>query len=71
MTATTVPQINLSARSAWLVVTASLVAVALSVTLPFLLRSTKTVLVRTTVPAATTSVPSVDSPALLRAAHGG
>lgn len=71
MTMTTAPQISISARSAWLVVTACLVAVALSITLPLVLRSTKTVLVHTTVPATSTTVPSIDSPELLRSSHGG
>lgn len=71
MTATTAPQITISARAVWLVVTASLVAVALSIALPLALHSTKTVLIRTTVPAPTTSVPSYDSPEQLRSAHGG
>jgi hypothetical protein len=71
MTATTAPPISLSARSAWFVIAACVAAVVLSIALPLLLHSTKTVFVRTTVPASTTSVPSIDSPELLRQSHGG
>ena len=71
MTATTIRQINVSARSALLVVTACFVAVALSITLPFVLQSTKTVLVHTHAPAASTSVPAPQTPEILRSAHGG
>ena len=71
MSSTTVHQINVSARSAVLVVTACFVAIALSITLPFVLQSTKTVLVHTTVPTASTSVPASQTPQTLRAAHGG
>ena len=71
MSTATVHQINVSARSALLVVTACFVAIALSITLPFVLQSTKTVLVHTTVPAASTSVPAPQTPDMLRAAHGG
>jgi hypothetical protein len=68
---TTIHQINVSARSALLVVTACVVALALSITLPFVLQSTKTVLVHTNVPAASTSVPGPQTPEMLRSAHGG
>ena len=71
MSTATVHQITVSTRSAMLVVTACLVAIALSITLPFVLQSTKTVSVNTNVPAATTSVPGPQTPDQLRAAHGG
>ena len=71
MSTTTVHQINVSARSAVLVVTACFVAIALSITLPFVLQSTKTVLVHTNAPAASTSVPTSQNPDMLRASHGG
>lgn len=71
MSTATVHQITISARSALLVVMASLVAIALSISLPFALQSTKTVLVHTNAPAASTSVPAPQTPEMLRAAHGG
>lgn len=71
MSTATVHQINVSARSALLVVTACFVAIALSISLPFALQSTKTVLVHTDAPAASTSVPTPQSPEMLRSAHGG
>ena len=71
MSSTTVHQVTVSARSALLIVTACFVAIALSITLPFVLQSTKTVLVRTNAPAASTSTPGPQTPELLRSAHGG
>jgi hypothetical protein len=71
MSSTTIHQINVSARSALLVVTACFVAIALSITLPFVLQSTKTVLVHSPVPTGSTSVPGPRTPDVLRAAHGG
>jgi len=71
MSSTTVHQVTVSARSAVVIVTACFVAIALSITLPFVLQSTKTVLVRTTAPAATSPAPAPMSPQLLRSAHGG
>ena len=71
MTSTTIHQINVSARSALLVVTACVVAIALSITLPFVLQSTKTVLVHSIVSTTSTSVPPSQTPEMLRAAHGG
>ena len=71
MSSTTVHQVTVSARSALLIVTACFVAIALSITLPFVLQSTKTVLVRTNAPAATSPAPAPMSPQMLRSAHGG
>lgn len=71
MSSTTVHQINVNARWAFLVVTACFVALALSITLPFVLQSTKTVLVHSNDSTASTSVPASQTPDMLRAAHGG
>ena len=71
MSTTTVHQINVSARSAYVVVAACFAAIALSIILPFVLQSTKTVLVHSNAPAASTSVPTSQNPDMLRASHGG
>ena len=72
MSVTTAPQ-SYSPRTVFVALAVAILAIAIAVALPFLLRSTKTVVVREGTPTTSsgTSAPSSYDAPTLRSAHGG